>query len=189
MSEDRRPIRIFLAEDHLPDVTLIKEALRHASLNFAVQHFEDGALAIQGLLALDAASRPDLIIVDLNLPKRTGFDVLAALPRNPALASVPILVLTSSNSERDRRRAFDLGATAFLSKPPDLHEFLERVGGAVRAMSSGGKTAGGWHGQSGQFAPEQCIAILSADDPSPQTGWMATPTKSRPEARRRARKS
>jgi DNA-binding response OmpR family regulator len=153
MSEDRRPIRLFLAEDHLPDVALIKEALRHARLNFEIEHVEDGELAIQGLLAFDALSLPDLIIVDLNLPRKTGFDVLAALPGNPALARIPILVLTSSNSEPDRRRALDLGATAFLSKPPDLHEFLERVGGAVRAMSSRGKkSAGGWQGHRGRSA-------------------------------------
>jgi CheY-like chemotaxis protein len=151
MSEDKQPVRIFLAEDHLPDVTLIKEALRHVGLNFEIEHAEDGALAIQGLLGLDTGSRPDLIIVDLNLPKKTGFDVLTALPRNPVLARVPILVLTSSNSEHDRRRALDLGATAFLSKPPNLHEFLERVGGAVRAMSSRGKkSGGGWQGHSGR---------------------------------------
>src|ERR1700693_616334 len=119
MPEGSRPLRIFLAEDHLPDVTLIMEALRHAGLNFEIDHAEDGALAIQALLALDAIGRPDLIIVDLHLPKKTGFDVLAALPLNPALAKVPVIVLTSSNSENDRRRAVDLGATAFLSKPSD----------------------------------------------------------------------
>lgn len=145
MSNDKRPVQIFLAEDHLPDVTLVKEALRHAGLNFEIDHAEDGALAIQWLLARDAMSRPDLIIVDLNLPKKTGFDVLAALPRNPVLATVPVIVLTSSNSEGDRRRAVDLGVTTFLSKPPDLNEFLERVGGGVREALARKKSAGGWH--------------------------------------------
>jgi chemotaxis family two-component system response regulator Rcp1 len=145
MSEDRRLIRIFLAEDHLPDVTLIKEALRRAGLHFEIDHAEDGALAIQSLLARDAIGRPDLIIVDLNLPKKTGFDVLAALPRNPVLARVPVVVLTSSNSENDRQRAVDLGATAFLSKPSDLHEFLERVGGVVRDVLARKNSAGGWY--------------------------------------------
>jgi chemotaxis family two-component system response regulator Rcp1 len=145
MSDHRRSVRIFLAEDHFPDVTLIKEALRQAALNFEIDHAEDGALAIQSLLALDMIGRPDLIIVDLNLPKRTGFDVLAALPRNPVLARVPVVVLTSSNSELDRRRAAELGVTAFLSKPADLHEFLERVGGAVRDILAHKKSAGSWH--------------------------------------------
>jgi chemotaxis family two-component system response regulator Rcp1 len=156
MSENRRLIRIFLAEDHFPDVTLIKEALRHAGLSFEIEHAKDGALAIQALLALDAISRPDLIIVDLNLPKKTGFDVLAALPRNPALAKVPVIVLTSSNSEHDRQRAVDLGATAFLSKPSDLHEFLERVGGVVRDILARKKSAGGWHqGHRHETAPRR----------------------------------
>jgi two-component system, chemotaxis family, response regulator Rcp1 len=154
MSEHRRPVLIFLAEDHFPDVALIKEALQHAGLNFEIDRAEDGALAIQSLLARDAIGRPDVIIIDLNLPKKTGFDVLAALPRNPVLARVPVVVLTSSNSERDRVRAIELGATAFLSKPQDLQEFLERVGGAVRDVIARKRSAGGWHqGHSHDTAP------------------------------------
>src|SRR5581483_1174013 len=79
MTEHPQPVRIFLAEDHLPDVILIKEALRHAKITYDLEHVEDGEQAIRALLERDTANRPQLIIVDINLPKKTGFEVIQAL--------------------------------------------------------------------------------------------------------------
>jgi CheY-like chemotaxis protein len=140
------PVRIFLAEDHMPDLILIKEALRTARISFALEHAEEGERAIRLLRSFDLTTRPQLIIVDINLPKKNGFEVITALRGNPFLADVPIMILTSSKSAQDQQRARELGIAAFVSKPPDLHEFLAAVGSAVLSiLSSGASASGGWH--------------------------------------------
>ena len=135
-------MNIFLAEDHGPDVFLIKEALQRAGICFELQHCADGEEAIDELLGTTLEVRPDLILLDINLPKRTGFDVLMCLRENSALASVPVIILTSSRSPRDKMEADRLGASAFISKPPDLQEFLASIGNTAASLLRGEKASG-----------------------------------------------
>lgn len=123
-------VRILLVEDSLADVELTLEALEDAKLANEVHVVRDGAEALSYLHRRDgheAASRPDLIILDLNLPKRSGQEVLADLKKDPDLRRIPVAVLTTSAAEADVVRSYDLGANCYLTKPVDVDQFLRVV--------------------------------------------------------------
>lgn len=145
MSEEPRPAKILLIEDHLPDVLLVEEALRAQSVEFDLSHCADGEEALDHLASINLDGNPDLIILDLNLPRVTGFAILRAIRQQPRFDGVPVAILTSSGSPADRKRALQAGADAFIVKPPDLHEFRSGVGRNLAAMlsQSRGETAGG----------------------------------------------
>jgi CheY-like chemotaxis protein len=134
MASQKQPIRIFLAEDHDPDVTLICEALNASGLNFELDRALDGEAAIERLLRYGTSDSPDVILLDLNLPKIGGFALLSHLRANPVLLPVPVVILTSSREPADREEAMRKGAAAFISKPHDLADFIAAVGGTVRQM-------------------------------------------------------
>jgi CheY-like chemotaxis protein len=121
---------IFLAEDNPADVYLLREALS-ASGNCAVLHVaSDGEEAIRFIEACGASSAaplPDLIILDLNLPKNDGTDLLRTIRTKQLFAPIPVVILTSSDSPRDRSLAERLGADAYFTKPSDLDAFLDVV--------------------------------------------------------------
>src|SRR5579884_4171264 len=96
-------VQIFIVEDNLGDVLLVREALKESSLQFELRHAADGEEAIQ-VLSKDRL-RPDLVLLDINLPKRDGWEVLSELRANPETRSVPVVVLSSSGSPEDRDRA------------------------------------------------------------------------------------
>jgi CheY-like chemotaxis protein len=130
-----RPVSALIAvvEDNPGDFYLISEALRTQARSLHVLHFPDGDRAIRALCGTDQSpARPDLVLLDLNLPIRDGLEVLAAIRGTSDLTEVPVVVLTSSHSPVDRKQAERLGATRYLSKPTDLDEFLALVGDAVR---------------------------------------------------------
>lgn len=116
---------ILLAEDNPGDVLLFREALNNQGLRCNLVVAADGQKAI-ALLALKPSStwRPDLIVLDVNLPKDNGDAVLRHVRRQPWLQGVPVIMLTSSASPADRAAAMDLGATLFLQKSSDLNELL-----------------------------------------------------------------
>jgi CheY-like chemotaxis protein len=113
-------LNALLIEDNPDDVLLTREALERSSLVNRLEVIGDGESAIERLLSLDEYSRPDVILLDLYLPKRTGIEVMDAIKQNRALDAVPVVILTSSTADEDFIRMFNLRANACLSKPIDV---------------------------------------------------------------------
>jgi two-component system, chemotaxis family, response regulator Rcp1 len=121
---------ILVAEDNSGDVYLIREALSDSNFPCELSAIDDGEEVIRYLQSLDSdANRPvpDLILLDLNLPKRSGEQIFEYLKSSPRSAPVPVLVITSSDSPTDRERAALLGAAAYFTKPTDLDKFFTIV--------------------------------------------------------------
>lgn len=130
--EDRT--RILLIEDNPADVFLIKEAMRAHGINFDLHWLADGEEALGHVEGFEAASHlPQLILLDLNLPKVDGKELLSRIRSNRYLAKTPVVILTSSDSPHDRRETASLGASCYIKKPPTLDEFL-RVGGTIKNL-------------------------------------------------------
>lgn len=121
---------ILLVEDNPDDVDLTREAFREVGALSRLHVVEDGVEAI-AFLRHEAkyadAPTPDLVLLDLNLPKRSGHEVLAAIKRDPALRGIPVVVLTSSAAESDMARSRALGADGYVTKPVDLDDYLRVV--------------------------------------------------------------
>lgn len=123
-------IHILLVEDSLADIELTLEALEEAKFANEVQTVRDGAAALDYLHQRGehaAAVRPDLVILDLNLPKRSGHEVLADIKEDTDLRRIPVAVLTTSAAEADVVDSYDLGANCYLTKPVDVGQFLRVV--------------------------------------------------------------
>ncbi len=133
MPGGNRPYRVLVVEDSPTDARLIEEALSEHEVWHETVVLRDGEEALQYLQHIGENSRPDLIILDLNLPKRDGFGVLNEYRASPVLSFVPIVILTSSDSPSDRRRAKSIGVYAFLQKPMTLEEFIA-LGPRFRAI-------------------------------------------------------
>ena len=124
------PIEILLVEDNPGDVRLTQEAVREAKIRNTLNVVNDGEQAIayvrrQGDYA--DRPRPDLILLDLNLPRKDGREVLQDLKCDPDLHRIPVVVLTSSEAEQDILRTYDLYANAYVTKPVDLEQFMRVV--------------------------------------------------------------
>src|SRR5580692_3526504 len=118
---------VLLADDNPSDVYLIREALREHAVDCVLRVVSDGKDAlgvISGETGTDGAANISLIILDLNLPRHDGIEILQKLRESAWLDHVPVVVLTSSDSPRDRVLANELGATRYLRKPSSLDEFL-----------------------------------------------------------------
>lgn len=127
---EARPIEILLVEDHPGDVRLTIEALKDGKVLNRLTVAADGeeALAVLRRTGPDTGvPRPDVILLDLNLPKKSGFEVLAAIKEDPALKRIPVVVLTTSEAERDVLRTYELHANAYVVKPVDLQQFIAVV--------------------------------------------------------------
>ena len=129
------PPRIVLVEDNPGDVHLLRLALNKAGVVCDLRVLQDGAegMALARGLGSHRDRVPDLIVLDLNLPKHDGLEVLAALRAVPEMRGVPVVVFSSSTSPGERARVEELGASMFLAKPPDLDAFLA-VGDVLRSM-------------------------------------------------------
>ena len=125
-------VRILLAEDNPADVYLIEEALREHQVPYEITLAKDGEAAIAMIAAGEV--EPNLILLDLNMPKRGGGEVLTRLRQDPRCATVPVVVLTSSDSPTDREEAMRLGATSYIRKPTGLDEFLG-IGAELRRLA------------------------------------------------------
>jgi chemotaxis family two-component system response regulator Rcp1 len=119
-------VRILLVEDSLPDVELTLDALEDAKVANEVTVVRDGAAALAHLRSKELA-RPDLVILDLNLPRLSGLEVLAVMKADETLRRIPVTVLTTSAAESDVAKTYDLGANCFLTKPVDVDEFVHVV--------------------------------------------------------------
>ena len=125
-----RAIEIFLIEDNPGDARLTVEALREAKVHNRLSWVTDGAEAIAFLRREGRhadAPRPDLILLDLNLPRKDGREVLAEIKRDDKLRRIPVVVLTTSQAEEDILRAYHLNANFYITKPVDLDKFIEVV--------------------------------------------------------------
>jgi two-component system, chemotaxis family, response regulator Rcp1 len=125
-----RPVEILLVEDNPGDVRLTREALREGKVRNNLHVAADGVEALHFLRRegkFAGAVRPDLILLDLNLPKKDGREVLEDIKSDPALRYIPVVVLTSSQAEQDILRAYDLHANCYVTKPVDLDQFIHVV--------------------------------------------------------------
>jgi CheY-like chemotaxis protein len=123
----KRMLEVLLADDNPSDVYLIREALREHAVDCMLRVVSDGKDALEvisGATGNADAGSISLVILDLNMPRHDGIEILQKLRESVVLGSVPVVVLTSSDSPRDRVLANDLGATRYLRKPSNLDEFL-----------------------------------------------------------------
>ena len=124
------PIEILLVEDNDGDVFLTQEALRSAKVTNRLSVVHDGVEAMEFLRQSGKyaqAPRPDLILLDLNMPRMDGREVLAAIKPDPDLRQIPVVVLTSSKAEQDVLRAYDLHANCYIVKPVDFASLIDVV--------------------------------------------------------------
>jgi CheY-like chemotaxis protein len=136
MSKQR--VEIVLVEDAEPDVFLVREALQLGGLDFNLRVLDDGEKAVDFIEELDrdqTAACPDLLLLDLNLPKKTGAEVLECARKSRRCGHVPVIILTSSDSPMDKEQVARLGATHYFRKPSRLAEFM-RLGDVVRELLS-----------------------------------------------------
>ena len=130
IASEIRPVEILLIEDSPSDTDLTVEALKEAKVHNHLSTVEDGVEALaflrqQGRYA--NAPRPDLIMLDLNLPRKDGREVLAEIKADENLKLIPVVVLTTSRAEQDVLRAYQLNANCYITKPVDFEQFLNVV--------------------------------------------------------------
>jgi chemotaxis family two-component system response regulator Rcp1 len=128
--ENGTPIQVLLVEDNPGDVRLTREAFKDAKVHLEMHVVNDGVEAIDFLNRRGnyaRSPRPDLILLDLNLPRKDGRDVLAEVKADPSLKSIPVVILTTSASDVDIESSYLLHANCYISKPVDLDGFLTVV--------------------------------------------------------------
>ena len=134
-----RPIEILLVEDNPGDVRLTIEGLKESKVRNNLHVARDGVEAMVFLRregAQGGAVRPDLILLDLNLPRMDGREVLLEIKSDPKLKTIPVVVLTTSNAEQDVLRSYELQANCYITKPVDLDQFIA----VIRTTRPGAKT-------------------------------------------------
>ncbi len=125
-----RPIDILLVEDNPGDVRLTRELLQESKVRnklTVVDNGEDALVFLRRGAKYPDASPPDLILLDLNLPRKNGSEVLATIKSDPELKRIPVVILTSSKAEEDIARTYDLHANCYISKPVGLEQFAAVV--------------------------------------------------------------
>ena len=126
-----KPVEILLVEDNEGDVGLIEEVFEEAKIRNNIHVAEDGeeaVLYLRGEGKFSGSPRPDIILLDLNLPKKDGREVLKEIKEDDNLKNIPVVILTTSNAEKDILRAYDLHANAYITKPLDFDQFIRAVG-------------------------------------------------------------
>jgi len=124
------PIQILLVEDSPGDVSLTRHALKQAKVANELNVVADGEEAMAYLrqeAAYEEATRPELVLLDLNLPRKDGREVLAEMKQDADLSTIPVVVLTTSSDETDVLKAYQLHANSYVTKPVELDKFLEAV--------------------------------------------------------------
>ena len=146
MPEQAPPVEILLVEDNPVDAMMIKEALHLAKIRHQVSLLEDGEAALRYLRnepPYESAARPDVVILDLRLPRVSGHAVLGAMKSDPDLRPIPVLVLTTSSAQRDIAKSYDLQADQFVTKPVGLNvlagelRIIEGLAARSRQASAG----------------------------------------------------
>jgi chemotaxis family two-component system response regulator Rcp1 len=129
-SRGGRPIQILMVEDNPDDIELTVEALKDARVGNSLSVVKDGEEALSYLHCqgkYQQAVRPDLILLDLNMPKKDGRDVLREIKTDPHLKRIPVVILTTSQAEEDILHTYDLHANCYITKPVDFNQFLKVV--------------------------------------------------------------
>lgn len=130
VDEETRSIEVLLVEDNPGDVRLMREAFWEVDVRHCLHTVPDGVQAIDFLRRREGherAPRPDLIVLDLNLPRKGGREVLSEIKADPRLRKIPVVVLSSSTSDDDVTAAYDLHANCYVSKPVDFDHFVQVV--------------------------------------------------------------
>jgi CheY-like chemotaxis protein len=123
-------VDVLLVEDDQGDILMTREAFEHHKIQNKLHVVTDGEQALQFLRRIGEyadAPRPGLILLDLNLPRRTGLEVLAELKEDPGLRVIPVVILTTSQAEEDILRSYSLHANAYVSKPVDFERFMDVI--------------------------------------------------------------
>jgi len=129
-SDRAEPIDVLLVEDDEGDVLMTKEAFEYYKIRNRLHVVADGEQALQFVRRAGPyadAPRPGLILLDVNLPRLSGLEVLAELKRDPDLLLIPVVMLTTSQAEEDILRSYELHANAYVSKPVDFEHFIEAI--------------------------------------------------------------
>ena len=127
---ESRPIEILLVEDNPGDMRLTKEALRETKVNNHLHWVQDGSEALDFLhrrKQFADTPRPDIILLDLNLPKQDGHQVLRVIKNDVDLLQIPVVVLTTSNAEADVRKSYGLHANCYVTKPMEFENFINVI--------------------------------------------------------------
>jgi CheY-like chemotaxis protein len=124
--------RIVIVEDNPADVLLVRETLKSYGLTFSLEHYSNGEDAARAIATM--AEAPNLFLLDLNIPRVPGLDLLKMVRASPAMSDVRTAILTSSQAAEDRRRSEQFGADAYIVKPQSYYEFVTLVGGAIRGL-------------------------------------------------------
>jgi CheY-like chemotaxis protein len=127
---ERKPIDVLLVEDDPGDELMIREAFEQHAVSHRLHHVPDGVEAMAFLRGSDGhagSPRPDLILLDLNLPRKDGRQVLREVKGDPELCAIPIVVLTTSEADEDILRSYELHANAYVTKPVDFDRFIDVV--------------------------------------------------------------
>lgn len=125
-----RTIDILMVEDDPGDVRLTREALKGSKVLHTLNVVEDGVAALDYLRKIGPyaeAIRPDIVLLDLNLPKKDGREVLSAMKQDASLRAIPVVILTTSQDEEDVLRAYNLNANCYVTKPVDFDQFMRIV--------------------------------------------------------------
>ncbi|BCS52242.1 response regulator [Geobacter sp. SVR] len=130
MQHEEKSVEILLVEDNPADVHLLQEAFQESRIANHLSVVKDGELAMDFLYhrgEYAAVPRPDLVLLDIGLPKKSGLEVLAEIKDDPGLRRIPVIMLTTSKAEADILMSYDLHANSFITKPVHLHELFEVV--------------------------------------------------------------
>ncbi len=132
MSNEGKPVTIVMVEDDEGHARLIEKNIRRAGVNNEIKPFADGSSALNYVLGPDgsgkgAIGRQMLILLDLNLPDMTGVDILRKVKSNPHTKTTPVVVLTTTDDEREIKRCYDLGANVYITKPVDYENFSNAI--------------------------------------------------------------
>jgi len=171
-----RPL-IYLVDDNLTDIELVKLGFTELGCDCSFETAQNGEEALSALKALAAepgAMLPDVMILDLNMPRVGGIEVLTYLAQEPLLRTLPVIVLTTSDSPRDRSACMALGATGYIVKAHDLDDFftsLKAVAALLRPPHAGPPGPGGGSSRSPTPLPTPVPADRAPRSASPWAGW------------------
>lgn len=132
LTENAQPFDVLLVEDELADAHLVRTSIVECKARCNLHHVVDGLDALAFLKRADdrygSVPQPNLILLDLNMPRMNGGEFLAAVKADESLASIPVVVLTTSDAERDVAAVYKLGAAGFVTKPVDMGQFIDVIG-------------------------------------------------------------